>query len=79
LPLLTHFHNHGLAIPFHFIGKEIFKECFSPRLSSKSPSPQRGGALKKNRERERKKVLKKSGRKRKAPRVSTNKMGKSIF
>jgi hypothetical protein len=30
-----HFHNHGLAIPFNFILKEKFKECFSPRLSSK--------------------------------------------
>jgi hypothetical protein len=29
--------------------------------------------------REREKVLKKRGRKRKAPRVSTNKMGKLIF
>jgi hypothetical protein len=58
-PQLTHFHNHGLAIPFHFIGKEIFKECFSPRLSSKSPSPQRGGALKKNREREKESIEKK--------------------
>jgi hypothetical protein len=54
-PKLPHFHNHGLAIPFHFIQKDIFEECFSPRLSSKPPSPQRDGALK----REREKVLKK--------------------
>jgi hypothetical protein len=48
---------------------------FFPRLSSKSSRPQRDGALKK---RERKSIEKR-GRKRKAPRVSTNKMGKSIF
>jgi hypothetical protein len=75
-PQLPHFHNHGLAIPFHFNSKEIFEGCFSHRLSSKSPSPQRDGALKK---REREKVLKKEEGKRKAPRVSINKKGKSIF
>jgi hypothetical protein len=48
---------------------------FSPGLSSKSPSPQRDGALKKGRE----KVLKKEEGKRKPPRVSVHKMGKSIF
>jgi hypothetical protein len=31
--------------------KEIFEECFSPCLSSKSPSPQRDGALERERER----------------------------
>jgi hypothetical protein len=51
-PQLPHFYNHGLAIPFYFIWKEIFVECFSPRLSSKSPSPQKDGALKRERERE---------------------------
>jgi hypothetical protein len=56
-PPLHHFHNHGLAISFHFIWKEIFEEYFSPRLSSKSPSPQKDGALK-ERERERE-ILKK--------------------
>jgi hypothetical protein len=64
-PQLPHFHNHGLAIPFQFICKEIFEECFSPCLSSKSPSPQRDGALKK-REREREKVLKKEEGKKKS-------------
>jgi hypothetical protein len=49
-----HFHNHGLAIPFYFILKEIFEEYFSPHLSSKSSSTQRDGALKRERERERK-------------------------
>jgi hypothetical protein len=61
-PQLHHFHNHGLAIPFHFIWNKILEECFSPHLSSKSPSPQRDGALKKRereREREGEKVLKK--------------------
>jgi hypothetical protein len=58
-PQLPHFHNHGLVIPFHFIWKEIFEECFSPRLSSKSPSPQIDGALKREREREREKSIKK--------------------
>jgi hypothetical protein len=76
-PPLHHFHNHGLAISFHFIWKEIFEEYFSPRLSSKSPSPQRDGALK-ERERERN-IEKREEGKRKAPRISTNKMGKSIF
>jgi hypothetical protein len=76
-PQLSHFHNHGLAIPFHFIWKNFFKECFSPRLPSKSPSPQRDGAWKeREREREREKVLKKEQGKRKAPIVSTNKKGK---
>jgi hypothetical protein len=74
-PQLPHFHNHGLVIPFHFIWKEIFEECFSPHLSSKSPSPQRDEALKKG---EREKVLKKRKEK-KAPRVSVNKIGNSIF
>jgi hypothetical protein len=76
-PQLPHFHNHGLAIPFHFILKEIFEECFSPGLSSKSTSHQRDRALKKG---EKEKVLKKREEgKRKAPGVSSNKMGKSIF
>jgi hypothetical protein len=48
---------------------------FSPHLSSKSPSPQRDGALK----RERESIGKKEKGKRKAPRVSTNKKRKSIF
>jgi hypothetical protein len=51
--------------------------CFSPHLSSKSPSPQKDKALK--RERERSIEEKKDEGKRKAPRVSTNKKGKSIF
>jgi hypothetical protein len=75
-PQLPHFHNYGLAIPFYFIWKEIFEECFSPRLSSKFPSPQRNGALKKI---EGEKVLKKEEGKRKATRVSANKKGKLIF
>jgi hypothetical protein len=51
---------------------------FSPHLSSKSPSPQRDEALKK--ERERKSIEKREeGKKRKASRVSANKKGKSIF
>jgi hypothetical protein len=74
-PQLPYFHNHGLAIPFHFIWKENFEEWFSPHLSSKSPSPQRYGALKKERE----KVLKKEEGKRKAPRVSVNKRGSQYF
>jgi hypothetical protein len=78
-PQLPHFYNHGLAIPFHFIWKETFEECFSPRLSSKFPSPQRDGALKREREREKKNIEKREEEKRKAPRVSANKMGKSIF
>jgi hypothetical protein len=44
-------------------------------LSSKSPSPQRDGALKK---RERKSIEKR-GTKREAPRVSANKKRRSIF
>jgi hypothetical protein len=71
-----HFHNHGLAIPFHFILKEIFEEYFSPHLSSKSSSTQRDGALKRERER---KYWKKEEEKRKAPIVSANKKEKSIF
>jgi hypothetical protein len=74
-PQLPHFHNYSLAIPFHFIWKEIFEKYFSPRLLSKSSSTQRDGALKKRE----KKVLKKEEGKRKAPRVSANKKGKSIF
>jgi hypothetical protein len=77
-PQLPHFHNHGLAIPFHFIWKEIFEECFSPHLSSKSSSPQRDGAMKK-REREKKSIEKRVEGKRKALRVSANKKGKSMF
>jgi hypothetical protein len=50
---------------------------FSPRLSSKSPSTQRGEALK--RERERESIEKREEGKIKAPRVSANKKGKSIF
>jgi hypothetical protein len=55
--------------------------CFSPHLSSKSPSPQKDKALKREREREREKSIeeKKDEGRRKAPRVSTNKKGKSIF
>jgi hypothetical protein len=49
---------------------------FFSSLSSKSPSPQRDGALKKK---ERKSIEKMRKEKRKAPRVSANKMGKSIF
>jgi hypothetical protein len=77
-PQLPHFHNHALAIPFHFIWKEIFEECFSPHLSSKSPSPQRDKALKRERERERKKYSKKRKEKEKLQ-DSANKKGKSIF
>jgi hypothetical protein len=76
-PQLSHFHNHGLAIPFHCIWKEIFEEYFSSRLSSKSSSPQRDRALK--RERERKGIENKRKEKRRDPRVSANKKGKSIF
>jgi hypothetical protein len=64
---LPHFYNHGLAIPFHFIWKEIFEEHFSPHLSSKSPSPQRDGALKKE---EREKVLKTKGKEKENPHES---------
>jgi hypothetical protein len=71
-PQLPHFRNHGLAIPFHFISKEIFEECFSPRLSSKFPSPRRDGALKKG---EREKVLKK----RKEKKRKKKKSSKSLF
>jgi hypothetical protein len=78
-PQLHHFHNHGLAIPFHFIWNKILEECFSPHLSSKSPSPQRDGALKKREREGGRKSIKKRGRKRKAPRVSANKIRKSIF
>jgi hypothetical protein len=53
--------------------------CFSPHLSSKSPSPQKDKAFKRERERERSIEEKKDEGKRKAPRVSTNKKGKSIF
>jgi hypothetical protein len=74
-PQLPHFYNHGLAIPS--ISSKKNGECFSPRLSSKSSSPQRDGALKK-RERE-KSIDKKRKEKRKASRVSANKKGKSIF
>jgi uncharacterized protein YueI len=44
---LSHFYNHGLAIS----SKKNFEECFSPHLSSKSPSPQRDITLEKERER----------------------------
>jgi hypothetical protein len=47
-------------------------------LSSKSPSPQRDRALKKK-QREKKVLKKKMKEKRKAPRVSANKNGKSVF
>jgi hypothetical protein len=61
-PQLPHFHNHGLVIPFHFIWKEIFEECFSPHLSSKFQSSERDGALK---ERERESIEKKGNEKEK--------------
>jgi hypothetical protein len=48
----------------------------STHLSSKSPSLQRVRALKRERE---KKVLKKEKGKKKTPRVSANKKGKSVF
>jgi hypothetical protein len=51
--------------------KKFLKTVF-PRLSSKSPSPKKDGALKRERERE-------STEKEKALRVSVNKKGKSIF
>jgi hypothetical protein len=53
-------------------------KTFSPHLSSKSPSPQRDGALKRERERERESIERKRKEK-KTPRVSTDKMGKLIF
>jgi hypothetical protein len=55
--------------------KRIFEGRLSPQISSKSLCPQRDGAPKKG-----EKVLKKERkRKKKAPRVSSNKKGKSIF
>jgi hypothetical protein len=42
--------------------KKIFEECFSPRLSLKSPSHQRDGALKKI-ERKRKNIEKRGRKK----------------
>jgi hypothetical protein len=77
-PQLPHFHNHGLAIPFHFIWKEIFEECFSPHLSSKSASPQRDRALKKGRHRE-KKYWKKRNKKEKLQESLQIKRGSQYF
>jgi hypothetical protein len=55
-------------------------KTFSPRLSSKSPSPQRDGALKREREREREREsIERKRKEKKTPRVSTDKMGKLIF
>jgi hypothetical protein len=70
---LPHFYNHGLAIPFYFIWKENFEECFSPRLSSKSLLKETEHWKKRER-----KSIEKRGRK-KTQRVSANKMEKSIF
>jgi hypothetical protein len=81
-PHLPHFHNHGLAIPFHFIWKEIFEECFSSRLSQNPKSSKRRSKEKRERkkllkERERKSIEKK--RKEKRSFKSPCKNGKSIF
>jgi hypothetical protein len=53
-----------------------FRRLFSPQISSKSSSPQRDGAQKK----ERKSIEKREKeRKRKAPGVSSNKRGSQYF
>jgi hypothetical protein len=58
-PQLPHFHNHGLAIPFHFISKEIFEVFFSSFIIKIPNSSKRWSIEKREREREREKVLKK--------------------
>jgi hypothetical protein len=64
-----------MAHPFHSISFEKkIEECFSPRLSSKSPSPQRDGSLKK---RDKKYWKKRKGKK--SSKSPANKKGKSIF
>jgi hypothetical protein len=76
-PQLPHFHNHGLAIPFHSISSEkIFLKSVFLLVYYQNPQ-----VLKEMEhwKREREKVLKKEEGKRKAARVSTNKMVKSIF
>jgi hypothetical protein len=73
-PQLPHLHNHGLAISSHAIRKEFSKVVF---LLKYHQNPQ---VLKETEHRKkREKSIEKRERKRKAPRVSSNKKGKSIF
>jgi hypothetical protein len=67
-----HFHNRGSAIPFHFIWKEIFEECFYHQNLQVLKEMEHW-------KKERKSIEKKEKGKWKASRVSANKKGKSIF
>jgi hypothetical protein len=69
-----HFHNHGLAIPFH-LKRNFWRVLFSLFIIKILKFWKRRGIEK----REREKSIEKRGRKIEAPRVSANKKGKSIF
>jgi hypothetical protein len=60
-PQLPHFHNHGLDIPFHFIWKEISKECFSSFII-KIPKASKRQSIEKEREREKRYWKKEEGK-----------------
>jgi chromatin remodeling complex protein RSC6 len=81
-PQLAQLHNHGLAISSNAIWKEFLKAVFSSNII-KIPESSKRRSIKKREKKywkkgERKKEKEKE-RKRKAPRVSSNKKGKSIF
>jgi hypothetical protein len=91
-PQLPHFQNHGLTIPFHFIWKKNLRVFFSSFIiqipkSSKRCSIEkieREKSIKKREKKKEKEKLQESlqikeEKEKKAPRVSSNKKGKSIF
>jgi hypothetical protein len=68
--LPEYIHNHDHAIPCHAIWKELFEEVIFSSNVIKNPKSSRDRALKKE---------KKERKRKKAPRVSSNKRGSQYF